>query len=62
MSQNTTPCKEIIRDWLRQRRLSAAPPPSIAQIQQAIGWGAPAPGAVGCTGQPAVPAPRHEHG
>ncbi|MES2264321.1 MAG: hypothetical protein V4724_37915 [Pseudomonadota bacterium] len=42
MDLPSKPDKETVRNWLRSRRLSKAPPPPIEQIQAELGWTAPA--------------------
>lgn len=38
MQKFVQPTKEQVRDWFRQRRLAAGPPPAIAQMRRELGW------------------------
>lgn len=38
MQKFVQPTKEQVRDWFRQRRLEAGPPPAIAQMRRELGW------------------------
>lgn len=35
---NNQPTKELVRNWLQQRRTSSYPPPDIDQIRRQLGW------------------------
>ena len=35
------PTKEQVREWLRNRRTSAEPPPAMERIRRDLGWKAP---------------------
>jgi len=32
------PTKEVVRNWLQQRRTTSEPPPDIDQIRRQLGW------------------------
>lgn len=39
MTTTTKPTKEHLREYLAQRAKSENPPPSIAEVRRALGWG-----------------------
>ncbi|SFV08957.1 hypothetical protein [Pseudoduganella namucuonensis] len=38
MNTTTKPSKEQLRQFMRQRRQAAEPPPSMAEIRRQLGW------------------------